>query len=288
MQACDSTSYSTIVIPQCFLAIDQMYSPRRHLLRQTYCAAVAAALLPLGSVALAEPTLRTLKPGVLRIGTYFTNPPFEYVSEGEKVGFEVDLMSEVASRLELQPQFVDTRWEVIMEEMAERRFDCIVGGITITPGRRQLLAWSAPFMTTTLSLIVDAARSPGMTGFADLKGRTIGVQAATTDDTTAVAMRRAGKIGNVRVYQFSQLTEAIADLRSGRIAAVMKVSPAASWFVRKTPGLRILGQIPDDPQPLGIGFNRANSPLVNAVDGVLAKMQRDGGYATIAKHWRVS
>jgi ABC-type amino acid transport substrate-binding protein len=275
MQACDSTSYSTIVIPQCFLAIDQMYSPRRHLLRQTYCAAVAAALLPLGSVALAEPTLRTLTPGVLRIGTYFTNPPFEYVSEG-------------ASRLELQPQFVDTRWEVIMEEMAERRFDCIVGGITITPGRRRLLAWSAPFMTTTLSLIVDAARSPGMTGFADLKGRTIGVQAATTDDTTAVAMRRAGKIGNVRVYQFSQLTEAIADLRAGRIAAVMKVSPAASWFVRKTPGLRILGQIPDDPQPLGIGFNRANSPLVNAVDGVLAKMQRDGGYATIAKHWRVS
>jgi ABC-type amino acid transport substrate-binding protein len=56
-------------------------------------------------------------------------------------------MSEVASRLELQPQFVDTRWEVIMEEMAEGRFDCIVGGITITPGRRRLLAWSAPFMS---------------------------------------------------------------------------------------------------------------------------------------------
>jgi ABC-type amino acid transport substrate-binding protein len=46
-------------------------------------------------------------------------------------------------------------------------------------------------------------------------------------------MRRAGKIGNVRVYQFSQLTEAIADLRAGRIAAVMKVSPAASWLFEK-------------------------------------------------------
>jgi ABC-type amino acid transport substrate-binding protein len=143
-------------------------------------------------------------------------------------------------------------------------------------------------MTTTLSLIVNAARSPALRGLADLEGRTIGVQAATTDDNAAVAMRRAGKIGNVRVYQFSQLTEAIMDLRAGRIAAVMKVSPAATWLVRKTPGLRILGQISDDPQPLGIGFNHANSPLVTAVDGVLAKMQRDGGYATIAKHWRVT
>jgi ABC-type amino acid transport substrate-binding protein len=79
------------------------------------------------------PFQATTSPGVLRIGTYFINPPFEFVSEGEKVGFEVDLMSEVAFRLKLQPQFASTRWEVIMQEMAERRFDCIVGGITITP-----------------------------------------------------------------------------------------------------------------------------------------------------------
>jgi hypothetical protein len=54
-------------------------------------AAIGALLLVAPDcVAAAErpPPLRTLAPGVLRIGTYFVNPPFEYLSKGKKVGFE--------------------------------------------------------------------------------------------------------------------------------------------------------------------------------------------------------
>jgi ABC-type amino acid transport substrate-binding protein len=88
--------------------------------------------------------LQTLRPGVLRIGTYFVNPPFEFVSNGKRVGFEVDLMNAVARRLGLRPSFVDTRWEVILQQMEDGRYDCIVGGITIRPARQQRLAWSDP------------------------------------------------------------------------------------------------------------------------------------------------
>ncbi len=52
-----------------------------------------------------------LKPGFLRIGTYFENPPFEFVSGEERVGFEVDLMKEVSQRLGLRSEFVNTRGE---------------------------------------------------------------------------------------------------------------------------------------------------------------------------------
>ena len=100
----------------------------------------------------------TLKPGTLSIGTYFVNPPFEYLSGGQRIGFEVDLMNEIAARLSLAPVFINTEWETILQEMQAGRYDCIVGGITITPERRRLLAWSTPYMTTTLSLVVDGRR----------------------------------------------------------------------------------------------------------------------------------
>ena len=194
-------------------------------------------------------------------------------------------MNGIARRLGLRSEFVNTRWEVIIHEMQENRYDCIVGGITITPGRERLLAWSVPYMTTTLSLIVDAARSlPGMT-LADLKGATVAVQAATTDYDAAVAMQRAGVIGTVRVYPFARMADAITDLVAGRVNAVMKVYPVAAWFVRQTPGLRILAQVPDDPQPLGIGFNRSNTSLLAAVNNALADAQRDGSYQILARHW---
>jgi ABC-type amino acid transport substrate-binding protein len=258
---------------------------RRRLLQQMRDAAVAALLLRSVSLSRAAQVHNTLKPGVLRIGTYFVNPPFEFVSGRERVGFEVDLMKEIARRLDLQPEFVNTRWEVILHEMQENLYDCIVGGITITPNRQRLLAWSAPYMTTTLSLLVDSARSPATMSLADLKGATVAVQAATTDYDAAVAMQRAGEIGSVKVYSFARIADAINDLAAGRVNAVMKVYPVAAWFARKTPGVRILAQVPNDPQPLGIGFSKNNAGLVAAVDNALTEMQRDGSYKTITQHW---
>ena len=58
---------------------------------------MASSILVLGeSASAADRALPTLQPEVLRIGTYFVNPPFEYRAGGKHVGFEVDLMTEVA------------------------------------------------------------------------------------------------------------------------------------------------------------------------------------------------
>ena len=250
--------------------------------------ATVAALLPTVSWASADQPLRTLEPGVLRIGTYFVNPPFEFVSGQDRIGYEVDLTTKIARRLALRPVFVDTQWEVILGEMQRNLYDCIVGGITITPERQKVLAWSVPYLTTTLSLVVNALRSPAAMALADLKDATVGVQAATTDYDAAVAMQRAGQIGSVKVYAFAQIAEAMKDLAADRIGAVMKVYPVAAWLARQTPGLRILGQVPDDPQPLGIGFNPDNPGLVTAVNGALPEMQRHGSYMVLADRWGVA
>src|SRR3954454_10133997 len=122
--------------------------------------AAAASLFPTGPRANSDQPLHTLEPGVLRVGTYFVNPPFEFISGQERVGFEVDLMNEIARRLSLRTVFVNTQWEVILGEIQRNLYDCIVGGIKITPEQQKGPAWSVPYMTTTRSLVVDAARSP--------------------------------------------------------------------------------------------------------------------------------
>jgi len=246
-----------------------------------------AALLLLAPSSPADSDTLTLAPGVLRIGTYFVNPPFEYVSRGERVGFEVELMKEIAHRLHLEPVFVNTRWEVILQQLQDGRYDCIVGGITITPPRQERLAWSDPYMTTTLSLMIDGLRIPQIRSLADLKSGEVGVQAATTDYDAAIAMQQRGEIAKVKVYPFDRIADAMRDLVAGRITAVMKVYPVAAWLARRTPGLRIAAQVPDDPQPLGVGFNKNNPELLGAVNGALSGMKHDGTYAHLARGWGV-
>jgi ABC-type amino acid transport substrate-binding protein len=262
-----------------------MLHSRRHFLSQMRNGAIAALCLSKGKLARAASPVPTLQPGVLRIGTYFVNPPLEYIEDGARKGFEVDLLKEVARHLELRPEFVNTEWEILLGQMQHNLYDCIMGGITITPERERTLAWSIPYMTTTLSLIVDNARSPANMTLADLRGGTVGVQAATTDYDAAIAMKQSGKIAAVKVYPFARIAEAISDLRAGHINATMKVYPVAAWFVQKNPGLRILAPVPDDPQPLGIGFNKNNPDLLSAINRTLTEMQRDGSYRALTYRW---
>ena len=45
--------------------------------------------------------------------------------------------------------------------------------------------------------------------------------------------------------------------------------------------------MPDDPQPLGIGFRQENAELLAAVNRALASMTGDGSYARLAQKWDV-
>jgi ABC-type amino acid transport substrate-binding protein len=254
-----------------------------HLTRRS----LAGLVLASSACSTSRSAVRTKTPGTLSIGTYFVNPPFEYVTGGQRIGFEVDLMNEIAARLSLLSVFVDTEWETILQQMQSGQYDCIVGGITITPERQRLLAWSTPYMTTTLSLVVDGRRSPNMRRLADFRNASVGVQAATTDYDIAIRMQRKGEIGSVKVYPFARIQDAMADLAAGRITAVMKVYPVAAWLARQTPDLVIAAQVPDDPQALGIGFRHDQPELLAATNRILADLQRDGGYARLAQKWGV-
>jgi ABC-type amino acid transport substrate-binding protein len=86
---------------------------------------------------------------------------------------------------------------------------------------------------------------------------------------------------------FAGAVLAMVDLAAGRITAVMKVYPVAAWLARQTPGLTIVAQVPDDPQPLGIGFANNNPALLAAVDRTLADMNADGSYGRVAQKWDV-
>jgi ABC-type amino acid transport substrate-binding protein len=255
--------------------------------RRQMCGSVTALLL-LGNLtgcASQGRTAPTLSPNVLRIGTYFVNPPFEYLADGQRVGFEVDLLNDIARRLSLNAVFVNTQWETILQELEAGSYDCIVGGITITPKRAEILLWSTPYMTTTLSLVVDPARSPHLRSFPDFKRATVGVQAATTDYDIAKVMLARGEIGGIKVYTFANISDAMVDLAAGRIDSVMKVYPVAAWLARRTPGLKIVAQVPNDPQPLGIGVRKGNAALLGQIDQALAAMKRDGDYDRLVTTW---
>jgi polar amino acid transport system substrate-binding protein len=113
------------------------------------------------------------------------------------------------------------------------------------------------------------------------------VQAATTDYDAALVMQQRRELGSIKVYPFDRIEQAMRDLEAGRIMAVMKVAPVAAWLAAKSPDLRIVAQVPDDPQPLGIGFGKNQPALLAAMNGALAAMKRDGSMNQLKEKWSV-
>ncbi|TPW00042.1 MAG: hypothetical protein USCAAHI_00518 [Beijerinckiaceae bacterium] len=63
--------------------------------------------------------------------------------------------------------------------------------------------------------------------------------------------------------------------------------PGPAWLAAKSPDLRVEAQVPDDPQPLGIGFGKNEPALLAAVNGALVAMQRDRSMDRLKNKWGV-
>ena len=105
-----------------------------------------AALAKLKSVP--TPALERIKASkVLRVGVTGDYAPFT-LERGDKVsGADVTMAQALARSLGVEAHFVQTSWTGLMRDYQDGRFDVAVGGISITPERAKLAAFSHPYHT---------------------------------------------------------------------------------------------------------------------------------------------
>jgi cyclohexadienyl dehydratase len=107
-------------------------------------AAVTAALAGLRS--LPRPALgRITASRVLRVGATGDYAPFSIESNGALRGADVDAAIALAQALGAEAVFVRTTWAALMDDYHRSRFDIAVGGVSVTPERAQLAAFSTPY-----------------------------------------------------------------------------------------------------------------------------------------------
>jgi cyclohexadienyl dehydratase len=82
---------------------------------------------------------------VLRIGMTGDYAPFTLERGGELSGADVQMGEALAKSLGAKAQFVSTTWSTMMRDYQAGRFDVALGGVSITPERTRLAAFSVPY-----------------------------------------------------------------------------------------------------------------------------------------------
>ena len=110
------------------------HSPRKFLTivaGALICAAAAAT-------AHAQDTLAKIRQaGTIVIGNGGAYPPFEYVENGNLVGFDIDLGNEIARRLGVKAQWEKFDFNGLIPALQSKRVDVLVTAMTKTPEREQ-------------------------------------------------------------------------------------------------------------------------------------------------------
>jgi polar amino acid transport system substrate-binding protein len=117
--------------------------------------------------------------GTIRMSTDPQYPPqSELTPEGTYEGFDIDVGTEIATRLGVDIAFETPDWDVITAGSWSDRWDFSVGSMTITSQREKVLTFSDPYYYTPAQMAASTAS--GITTLEGLAGKTICVGEATT------------------------------------------------------------------------------------------------------------
>jgi len=87
--------------------------------------------------------------GALRVAHTNDYRPFSYrAADGTPIGIDVDVAQRFATALGVRIEWVDTTWSSLAADLAARRFDVAMSGVSITTERARAGCFSAPYFTT--------------------------------------------------------------------------------------------------------------------------------------------
>lgn len=217
--------------------------------------------------------------GKLRIGTEGTYAPFTFHDEsGKLTGFDVEIAEEVAKRLGLKAEFIETQWDSIIAGLDAERFDTIFNQVGIDDERKKKYDFSDDYIVSKAVLIV-AENNTEIKTFADLKGKKSGQSLSSN-------LAQIARDNGAEIVSTDGFNQAIDLLASKRIDATVNDSLSFLDLKKQKPDLplKIVAEAPNAAKNAAL-FRKGNEALVQAVNGALAEMKSDGTYLQISEKY---
>jgi len=205
--------------------------------------------------------------------------PFQFQQGNEIVGFDVDMIDLVATRLGVTQEIVDTPFEGIEsgEAMNSGQCDVAAAGMTITAERQERFDFSDPYFDATQALLVNA--SSGITDAAQLAGRKVGVQTGTTGLDWA-----EDNLTSSELVVFDDLGLLTTAALTGQVEAAINDNIPLRDFAEQNPTMTVTTEF-DTGEEYGFGVRKGNTELLQVINEVIATAKSDGTYDRLYEQW---
>lgn len=200
-------------------------------------------------------------------------PPFGFVNEnGEYDGFDLALAKELCVRLGWEFKAVAINWDSKDNELATGSISCIWNGFTCT-GRENEYTWSDAYVDNSIVVVVKA--DSGIQSLADLAGKTVMVQSASSG-ADALNGNTALKDTLKQVVELGDYNLGFMELKQGSVDAIVVDQGVAAYQIANNEGNYIILDESVSTEQYAVGFLKGNTELRDQVNAELLKMAQDG------------
>ncbi len=235
------------------------------------------------------------KRGKIVVATSPDWPPFEFIDPktNKIVGYEVDIMEEVAKKLGVKVEWKPMDFDAIIQAVKNKEVDMGVSGFSVTPERLKEVLFTMPIHITKVQLIMlePKAKELGITTLGSLEeafkyNLVIGTGSGTTEEDELLQLVKQGKLKSSQVKSYPDFEVALEDMKKGTIDAVYAETPITTYW-NSTSEVPLKVVYSRSYWPVAFVLHKDAIDLMKEIDGILAEMYANAKIDEIADKWGV-
>jgi len=208
-----------------------------------------------------------------KVGTEASFPPFEYVENGQFVGFDIDLIREIGKLKGFNVEVIDISFDSLIPSLTTGNIDIIAAGMTITEERQKVVDFTIPYYSGDQSILVRKDSEFDITVL--FGNHKIGVQTGTTGDLWVTEhLSDKNILPKKNIIRYDTFNFAVRDLVNKNIDAIVLDNPVAERFTKTDP-VKIIGIIKTE-ESYGMAVKKGNKELLNLLNSGIQELQKSG------------
>lgn len=230
---------------------------------------------------LKKPT-EPLNNDILIVGTNAEYPPYAFIEHDTIVGFDIDIIKEVAKRLNKKIDLQDMPFDALLPAAQVGSIEVIAAGISPTPERAKKLLFTEPYLKSDPLLIISKQSKP-LRSIEDLTGKDVVVNEGFRADSYISSLK--GPI----VTRLATVTEAFMALEAGRADAFVSAKSAVQpYFKQHSNHTFTIAELQNVTDEYALAVSPKNKELLPKIQKVLDEMQHDGTLQRLKEKWNLA
>jgi polar amino acid transport system substrate-binding protein len=228
--------------------------------------------------------------GVLRVATVASYAPNEFIATNGHtiIGMDPDLATALGRVLGLKVEFSNVSFDQLISGLVAGRYDMAMSSLTDTKARQQAVNMVTYFNAGNSFVVLRSSPLP-ISGFADLCGHTVAIEAGSTYvQQVASQQPKCATAHKPRIQAQTYANQADANLAllSRRAQVTIEDSPVAAYQARQDHRFQVVGRI-FGTAPYGIAVTKT-SGLARPIRDALRLLITNGTYHSITNKWGIA